>query len=370
MLTHNTSFSTTTAQTQQQQVTGDSTTKHTSMTIGGDAACRHMQSAVDLLLASASRLGSQSTLSTQSQPQFHPQPHPQFYPQPQPQFQPQPFLQQSPLGSQQLLASSLPRSPISNIGIHACTPNAAIHIPPPVATGGVDLAAPRAQQLMTATATTTTATNNANAVADANANAHAYGQNDALNLVSGPNADAPLTERRNTRTSNYIIEADIITIPKRAIPLRDIETPHENDVLSGRGQSINFHAGNQHFRFLVRTLKIQYLNSKKSDKPKYAERIVDEIRNLPGQPGRFLKQDKNGLWYDIGDKKACLKTRQSLREGAPQFLKPVSKFDQHSSSTNNTCSSISTQLPSSSSDRSPCIVSSSGGLTVTLHEEI
>lgn len=344
---HNTAFTTTSPT--QHQVMGapiPTTTQH--MNIGGDAACRHMQNAVDLLLASASF---QSALSAQSQSQSQSQS--------QPQFQPQPLLQQSLLDSQQLLPrSSLPRSPITTSnGMDTSIPNAAIHIPP-VASGGVDWSPPQAQQLMSTTTTTTTATNNANAVADANANA-----NGATFVSSRPkNAGTPITERITTRTSNYIIEAEIITIPKRAIPLRDIETPHENDVLSGRGQSINFHSGNQHFRHLVRSLKIQYLNSKKSDKPKFAEGIVDAIRNLPGQPGRFLKQDKNGLWYDIGDKKACLKTRQSLREGAPQFLKPVSKF-KCSSSTN---SSISTPLPSSSG--SPFTVTSR--ISVALHEEI
>jgi hypothetical protein len=339
---HNTAF-TTTSPTQHQVMGAPMPTTTQHMNIGGDAACRHMQSAVDLLLASASF---QSALSARSQSQS----------QSQPQFQPQPLLQhQSLLDSQQfLLPRSLPRSPITTSNGMDTIPNAAIHIPP-TASGGVDWSPPQAQQLMSTTTTTTTATNNANAVADANAN--------GATLVSRPkNAGTPITERRTTRTSNYIIEAEIITIPKRAIPLRDIETPHENDVLSGRGQSINFHSGNQHFRHLVRSLKIQYLNSKKSDKPKFAEGIVDAIRNLPGQPGRFLKQDKNGLWYDIGDKRACLKTRQSLREGAPQFLKPVPKF-KCSSSTN---SSISTPLPSSSG--SPFTATS--GISVALHEEI
>lgn len=38
-------------------------------------------------------------------------------------------------------------------------------------------------------------------------------------------------------------------------------------------------------------------------------------------PGRFIKQDpKTKLWYDIGKKAALAKTRQALREGAPELL--------------------------------------------------
>jgi len=40
--------------------------------------------------------------------------------------------------------------------------------------------------------------------------------------------------------------------------------------------------------------------------------------------GRFLKQDpKTKLWSDIGEKKALDKTRQALREGAPELLKEL-----------------------------------------------
>jgi hypothetical protein len=41
-------------------------------------------------------------------------------------------------------------------------------------------------------------------------------------------------------------------------------------------------------------------------------------------PGRFLKQDpKTKLWNDVGEKKALDKTRQALREGAPEMLKDM-----------------------------------------------
>ena len=45
-------------------------------------------------------------------------------------------------------------------------------------------------------------------------------------------------------------------------------------------------------------------------------------------PGRFLKQNQaTKLWEDIGDKKSLDKTRQALREGAPELLKELTGED-------------------------------------------
>ena len=61
----------------------------------------------------------------------------------------------------------------------------------------------------------------------------------------------------------------------------------------------------------------------KPQKGKFSQLIVDEIKNR-SPPGRFLKQDPDTkLWYDIGEKKALDKTRQALREGAPDIQKEL-----------------------------------------------
>lgn len=96
--------------------------------------------------------------------------------------------------------------------------------------------------------------------------------------------------------------------------LSGIVTPHENDVLSGRGKPVNSHPGNKRFRSYVRNQKELYNQAPKVEKPIFAKLIVITIRNLV-PPGRFLKQDPStGLWSDIGDRKALDKTRQALRE--------------------------------------------------------
>jgi hypothetical protein len=102
-----------------------------------------------------------------------------------------------------------------------------------------------------------------------------------------------------------------------------IVTPHDHDVLSGRGNFVNYHAGNEHFRALVRKHKVAYVACPKPQKGKFSKLIVDEIK-ARNPPGRFLKQDpKTKLWFDIGEKKALDKTRQALREGAPEIQKEL-----------------------------------------------
>jgi hypothetical protein len=95
--------------------------------------------------------------------------------------------------------------------------------------------------------------------------------------------------------------------------------PTENDVLCGRGGSINSHLGNGNFRLLVEKRKRVYLAARfKREKRLIASSICSEIRRMD-PPGRFLskKGGKDDRWYDIGDEKAREKIAQALRENAP-----------------------------------------------------
>lgn len=104
---------------------------------------------------------------------------------------------------------------------------------------------------------------------------------------------------------------------------KDIVTPHQHDVLCGRGGGTNNHVGNELFRQMVNQKKCLYLHSSKRDKPSVSKSIVHSIRGL-NPPGRFLQRDEQtGLWYDIGDQKAREKTSQALREGAPEIRKTL-----------------------------------------------
>lgn len=102
-----------------------------------------------------------------------------------------------------------------------------------------------------------------------------------------------------------------------------IDIPHDHDVLSGRGNFVNYHPGNEHFRLLVRKNKVAYVACPKPQKGHFSRLIYDEIKKR-NPPGRFLKQNPTTKqWHDIGEKKALDKTRQALREGAPEIQKEL-----------------------------------------------
>lgn len=104
-------------------------------------------------------------------------------------------------------------------------------------------------------------------------------------------------------------------------PLDNIKEPHKNDVLYGRGGGTNHHPGNKRYRIMVECRKVDYVSSKRLDKPLVALEIIREWR-AQDPPGRFLKMDEHtGLWNDVGDKKAREKTSQALREKAPSLRK-------------------------------------------------
>lgn len=110
-------------------------------------------------------------------------------------------------------------------------------------------------------------------------------------------------------------------------PLSEIPEPCKNDVLFGRGGGTNHHDGNKRYRRMVDKRKVDYVNSKRLDKPLIALDIIREWR-AQKPPGRFLKLDEaTGLWEDVGDRKAREKTSQALREKAPQLRKQQDESD-------------------------------------------
>lgn len=96
----------------------------------------------------------------------------------------------------------------------------------------------------------------------------------------------------------------------------------------GRGGGTNHHPGNKRYRKMVEDRKLEYVNSKRLDKPLVALEIIRLWRSqIPS--GRFLKLDeKTGLWNDVGDKKAREKTSQALREKAPIIRKQQEEGDE------------------------------------------
>jgi len=101
---------------------------------------------------------------------------------------------------------------------------------------------------------------------------------------------------------------------------KGISRPHDNDVLLGRGGTINIHPGNETFRKVVDSKKRFYLTAQsKKEKRLITDSVLSKIRELE-PPGQFLAKDSStGLWHDVGYDKARNKTSQALRENAPSI---------------------------------------------------
>mmetsp|Transcript_8296 Transcript_8296/g.13734 ORF Transcript_8296/g.13734 Transcript_8296/m.13734 type:complete len:350 (+) Transcript_8296:154-1203(+) len=103
--------------------------------------------------------------------------------------------------------------------------------------------------------------------------------------------------------------------------IRRIRTPHEHDVLCGRGGGINGHKGNGVFRNWVADRRLDYnLATSKADKARVAKEVMNLVTEQ-NPPGRFLQRDPTGgigsWWIEIDETKTMAKTSQALREGAP-----------------------------------------------------
>jgi hypothetical protein len=98
-------------------------------------------------------------------------------------------------------------------------------------------------------------------------------------------------------------------------PLINITTPHNNDVLLGRGGGTNNHPGNKKYRELVEERKLRYVNATRTEKPLIALEIVTWLREKQSPPGRFLQvNESTNMWDDVGYKRAREKASQALRE--------------------------------------------------------
>jgi hypothetical protein len=142
----------------------------------------------------------------------------------------------------------------------------------------------------------------------------------------------PLTKKeRETDMSYYETLASRRNANSTASVDGKIHEPHLNDVLCGRGGSINAHHGNVVFRGWIAERKDSYnLADSKADKSKITASILRKVR-AQSPPGRFLQKvvegnsrgidhySIGGWWAEVDDQKALAKISQALREGAPAF---------------------------------------------------
>ena len=126
----------------------------------------------------------------------------------------------------------------------------------------------------------------------------------------------------------------IQTVEKQSLPLKNIITPSQNDVLLGRGASTNNHHGNKYFRNVVKQHQDGYLVAKNNfEKYITTMEILKNIRSL-NPPGRFILKDATSkLWNDVGDDKSRRKISQALRENATELKKNYESDDSEKSNT-------------------------------------
>eukprot|EP00978_Attheya_sp_CCMP212_P028055 scaffold95756_cov43-Attheya_sp.AAC.1 len=137
-------------------------------------------------------------------------------------------------------------------------------------------------------------------------------QEENSDFLSSKSGYAPYQQQHDQQQTEYGAKPPHHTL-EQPLPLKDIATLEETDVLCARGGAALRHAGNQTYRSLVQLKKGMYATCQNVEKLKISRSIVLAIRELNG---RFLEKSKtNKLYYDdIGDKKAIDKTCQALRE--------------------------------------------------------
>ncbi len=87
--------------------------------------------------------------------------------------------------------------------------------------------------------------------------------------------------------------------------------PNEMDVLSGSGNGVMRHPGNQKFRAMVKETYLAYCEGPKEAKREIRKWIVKGIWKTGG---RFLKQDCVGNWYELNHAETLQKISQALRD--------------------------------------------------------
>lgn len=110
--------------------------------------------------------------------------------------------------------------------------------------------------------------------------------------------------------------------------VRQFRNPSKFDVLSGRGGSVNAHAGNVYFREIVQVRKVEYnIESNKERKNQICREVIAQVT---AKGGTFLvKENSNtsggGLWTELSEERTMAKVSQALREGAPRMRQAFQK---------------------------------------------
>lgn len=86
--------------------------------------------------------------------------------------------------------------------------------------------------------------------------------------------------------------------------------PSNVDILFGRGKPMRQHPGNMSLGLLIEASIAHYTKLRKGEKTAMAQTIVNGMK---GRSVRFLKQDDNGLWFQVADDMAREKVSNTFR---------------------------------------------------------
>lgn len=97
-------------------------------------------------------------------------------------------------------------------------------------------------------------------------------------------------------------------------------SPHENDILLGRGGKNNMHVGNEKLRELARKVAEQYHRSSKKEKSYLSRTLVQKVKGME-PAGRFLRRHpKENHWEDMSE------DEDKCREKCAQVLRDAVAF--------------------------------------------
>ena len=96
------------------------------------------------------------------------------------------------------------------------------------------------------------------------------------------------------------------------------------DVVCGRGAPTSTHPGNLAFIKIIKKYEMEYVCSKRNEKPNIATSIMTMLHS---DGVRFVKRERNTKgsfeWVEIGEQRVFEKVCQSLREDAPQLRRQM-----------------------------------------------
>lgn len=138
----------------------------------------------------------------------------------------------------------------------------------------------------------------------------------AVAIPAEPPAAAEEEEAKKEDVATAAAEASAATTVEAAPEEDDanaIWEPAPQDVLSGRGASVNAHPGNKKFRALCFARKPEFEAGNHAAKRRVATEIV--TTTFDGGKARFLKKKgEKGPWYEMTKEQAILKACQVMRD--------------------------------------------------------